>query len=300
MQHTSRGDEALALGLRPERLLNLLRGDVRDPVERARLEQWIESDAAAKLHWQSLRYFDAERDAARHDARSLENFTDAAAGDAAKLVACTDGEVFEPLWRSQPQAFGRSRDQWAEVCRNCVYCRRMRRVAYGRFESRAAPLHGEPLLREQLLAPYYERILAEKTRLLVGLVEPAVRPHLVLPAEAAEEATGIDVAAGDTALDLAQDTAVEPTKLPAQRLAQAAPAIQRAVGQLPPLHAWLVALCEQAKLTPDRAAAVFQQHFVLKVEDVEALLQSAGKMRESAARTEGRAAPAERIAQPSR
>jgi hypothetical protein len=299
MPHASHGDESLALGLRPERLLSLLRGDVRDPVERARLEQWIESDEAAKLHWQSLRYFDAERDAARHDARALEKFNANEAGDAAKLIACSDGEVFEPLWRSERQAFVRSRDQWAETCRNCVYCRRMRRAAYGRFESRAPVLNGEPLLREQLLALYYERILAEKTRLLVGLVEPAVRPHLALPAEAAEESTVLDLAS-DTALDLAQDTALGGTKLPGHKLAQAAPAIQGAVGHLPPLHAWLVAMCGQGKLTPERAAAVFQPHFALAVEDVEALLQSA-KMRETAERAEGRSATAsERVAQSSR
>ena len=70
-----------------ELLVSFWQNELRDPDRRAVVAHWIENDTRWKAHWESLRWFEAERAAALQDAKDLENFPAGEVREFCMLVA---------------------------------------------------------------------------------------------------------------------------------------------------------------------------------------------------------------------
>jgi hypothetical protein len=153
-------------------LLALYRGEF-PPTEAAAIEAEVKQSKRWQAHWDSLRYLDLERAAARSDAEALGHFEGGTRF--CREVARTNGEVFLLFLRGlQESALGHSRKEWDRHVNLCVYCRRMRRLMQARYvcETHEVP-EGEQLLREKLLEHEYREALDRITaRLRQAVPEP--------------------------------------------------------------------------------------------------------------------------------
>jgi hypothetical protein len=147
-----------------ELLLAFHRGEVLDRKEQAQIRDLVEKDPRWRAHYESVRYLDLERAAARQDAEDLKRF--ASDTPFCRSVAQTQGQVF---------AEHTSAEDWASHVDGCIYCRRMWRRWHARTTAAPSLPEGEPLLRDWLLERYYLAALDDVTR---RLAKPAVDDNL--------------------------------------------------------------------------------------------------------------------------
>ncbi len=167
-----------------EELLAFYRGEVRPSVRRAEIERLVRHDPRWKAHWESIEFLDLERAAAMQDGQDLQQFSLESASEYCRTVARTEGSLFEPLVQglAERDATGLAgRGEWASHMDDCVYCRRMWRLAHARAVSRRTALpEDELLLREWLLQDYYQHALQEVTEQVKALETPPFGVFLIL------------------------------------------------------------------------------------------------------------------------
>src|SRR5262245_35894875 len=112
-----------------ELLLAFHRGEIVDRKEQAQIHDLMEREPRWRAHYESVRYLDLERAAARQDAEDLKRFQEAT--PFCRAVAQTQGQVF---------ADAGTAEDWAEHIDGCVYCRRMWR----RWHARTSAAQGLP------------------------------------------------------------------------------------------------------------------------------------------------------------
>jgi hypothetical protein len=150
-----------------KQLLAYYRGELANPHACAAVEEQLRRDRRWQAHWESIRYLDLDRAAALQDAADLARFTNADATHFCRAAAENGGRLFDGLLNGAEHAAGWSRRQWERHADECVYCRRLRRLAYARQQRREAGLPvSEPLLRDWLLQPCYLEALRQATRRL--------------------------------------------------------------------------------------------------------------------------------------
>lgn len=156
------GEAADALGV--AELLDYHRGRELRPGRRQRIDELIRRDKRWAAHYESVRFLDLERLAARQDAAELKAFLD----DPSRItpycreVAAGASAVLRDLLGG---GFGaRDRGDRQRHVASCVYCRRMMRMAQAQVAREEAELpQGEELLREQLLGRHYRKRLDAAT-----------------------------------------------------------------------------------------------------------------------------------------
>src|SRR5712692_542233 len=150
-----------------QQILAYYRGDLPDPHACAAVEDQLRRDRRWQAHWESIRYLDLDRAAAVQDAADLARFSNEQATHFCRAVAESCGRIFDALLHGAADAGGCHRQDWSRHAKNCVYCRRMRRLAHARQQQREAGLPAnEPLLRDWLLQPFYLETLRDVTRRL--------------------------------------------------------------------------------------------------------------------------------------
>ena len=126
-----------------------------------------------QAHYESLRFLDMERAAARQDATDLRRLLEQPSTGwitrFCRAVAGSAGRVLVGVIDDQAATPEGSADEWDRHLDRCVYCRRMQRVALAREER---PRPDEPLLRDRLLEGIYADVLRQVTRRVAGTEEP--------------------------------------------------------------------------------------------------------------------------------
>jgi hypothetical protein len=170
-------------------LLAFFRRQPLDPSEAARIEAAVKNLPRWRAHLDSVQFLDLEHAAAVQDGIDLQAFSVEAAAQLCLYAAVSAGRVFERVARAPHSIREETRTKWAQHTRDCVYCRRMRRLATARVDAEKAGLpQGEPLLREWLLESCYAGPLQERTEEIIKAFRRKSLPQLVkrLPRERAE------------------------------------------------------------------------------------------------------------------
>jgi hypothetical protein len=148
-------------------ILAYYRGELSDPRACSAVEDQLLRDPRWQAHVESIRHLDLERAAAIQDAADLARFKTAQATPSCRAVAETRGEILEAMLHENETANKDQRRAWTQHADQCVYCRRMRRLAHARQQQREAGLPvQELLLRDWLLQPCYLQALRDATRRL--------------------------------------------------------------------------------------------------------------------------------------
>jgi hypothetical protein len=150
-----------------QQILAYYRGELSDPHAYVAVEDQLRHDRRWQAHGDSIRYFDLDRAAALQDAADLARFSSEQATHFCRGAAESCGRIFDALLHGAAEAGGCHRQDWSRHAKDCVYCRRMRRLAHARQQQREAGLPAnEPLLRDWLLQPFYLEPLRDVTRRL--------------------------------------------------------------------------------------------------------------------------------------
>ena len=148
-------------------ILAYYRGELSDPQASSVIEDQLRRNPRWQAHGDSIRYLDLERAAAIQDAADLTLFSADQATPFCRAVAESRGGIFDAMLHEALTANDDQRVDWDEHTDQCVYCRRMRRLAHARQQQREAGLPvQELLLRDWLLQPCYLDALREATRRL--------------------------------------------------------------------------------------------------------------------------------------
>lgn len=152
-----------------EQLLAFSRGQLNRAAS-DEIQRRVETDPRWRAHYESVRFLDLERLAARQDAKELEGFVAPKDAPFCRSVAQSAGAVLRDLLREGAQ---RPASQGSEGLREhalrCVYCRRMLRLQQADLARDANGLPpGEKLLREWLLEDAYREALDRVTGQLLG------------------------------------------------------------------------------------------------------------------------------------
>jgi hypothetical protein len=160
----------------PETLLAFLRGDLTEGTdEYERIADLVVTDPVWRAHADSARDLDLERLAARRDGEDLEAWAGTFDPDAPATAeeqdfcwsAARAGPAYFRSWASWPAD---RRRQWTAFLQSdhpgAVYCRRLRRQAFAELARLDAGIHDQPLLRDWLLADYYQPAMDRLTKLL--------------------------------------------------------------------------------------------------------------------------------------
>jgi DNA-directed RNA polymerase specialized sigma24 family protein len=169
-----------------QELLDYARGRGGDAAKR-RIDRQLKADPRWRAHLESVRYLDLEQLAARQDGEALAHFGPDQRTPFCRHVARSAGQVLLRL-SSEGEALveGLPRDDWEKHALDCVYCRRVQRLAHAELARRGAGLgEGEPLLRDWLLGRHYRDRLERVTKELGG----APLPFPTAAAPAPEPAT---------------------------------------------------------------------------------------------------------------
>jgi hypothetical protein len=150
-----------------QQILAYYRGDLADPQASANVEDQLRCDRRWQAHGESIRYLDLERAAAIQDAADLTIFSADQASSFCRAAAASCGRIFDEMLHEKQEADVQQRQVWNNHTENCVYCRRMLRLAHARQQQQEAglPAH-ELLLRDWLLQPCYMEALRDATRRL--------------------------------------------------------------------------------------------------------------------------------------
>jgi len=148
-------------------ILAYYRGELSDPRACSTVEDQLRHNPRWQAHGDSIRYLDLERAAAIQDAADLAKFTVDQATPFCRVVAESRGGIFDSMMHETQGVSDDHPRAWDEHADQCVYCRRMRRLAHARQQQREAGLPAqELLLRDWLLQPSYLQALREATRRL--------------------------------------------------------------------------------------------------------------------------------------
>jgi hypothetical protein len=148
-------------------ILAYYRGELSDPRDCLAVEDQLRSNPRWQAHVESIRYLDLERAAAIQDCADLARYTTDQATPFCRAVAETRGGIFDAMIHETETANKDQRRAWTQHADQCVYCRRMRRLAHARQQQREAGLPvQELLLRDWLLQPCYLQALRDATRRL--------------------------------------------------------------------------------------------------------------------------------------
>jgi hypothetical protein len=148
-------------------ILAYYRGELSDPGACSTVEDQLRRNPRWQAHGDSIRYLDLERAAATQDAADLARFTPEQATPFCRAAAQSRGGVFDEMLHQTQAANDDHRRAWNGHADQCVYCRRMRRLAHARQQQREAGLPiQELLLRDWLLQPCYLQALRDATRRL--------------------------------------------------------------------------------------------------------------------------------------
>jgi hypothetical protein len=150
-----------------QQVLAYFRGELSDPQTCAAVENQLQRDPRWQAHADSIRHLDLERAAAIQDAADLAGFSTENALHFCRAVAESCGRVFDSMLHESADLVSPQRQAWNRHTRQCVYCRRMKRLAHARQQQREAGLPAqEPLLRDWVLQPCYLEALRDATRRL--------------------------------------------------------------------------------------------------------------------------------------
>jgi hypothetical protein len=182
-----------------ELLLAFYRGRLRDPAERAEVEQLLAESPRWQAHWKSVQHLDLKRESAQRDGELLNSFLDGPVPQMCEIIAESGGQIFDQLLSDRPpeQVAGFDLEAWRELDATNAYARCMRRRADSdRLRRRAGLSPDEELLGDWLLAHYYRPALEHVTQSLA--LRRALRRSEEIGLE--EEAPGPDILAFDRRL----------------------------------------------------------------------------------------------------